>query len=179
MAKPVRVRPLSEQEDATLLRIVRGEGRQDTIRVRRAVMVRASAHGVKPPMIARFLDADPDTVRDVLHAFNDTGLAALDPHWGHGRPRRITADDEAFIVSVAVMRPRVVGRPFTHWSLRKLADYLTTNRTRPVVIGRERLREILHAHEISFPADQDLEGVHRPGRGRQVGPDRAGARAVA
>ena len=112
---------------------------------------------------------------DPLHNPVDTP----DPHWGHGRPRRITADDEAFIVSVAVMRPRVVGRPFTYWSLRKLADYLTTNRTHPVVIGWERLREILHAHEISFPADQDLEGVHGPGRGRQVGPDRAGARAVA
>jgi transposase len=179
MAKPVWVRPLSTQEDAALLRIVRGAGRQDTIRVRRAVMVRASAHGVKPPVIARCLDADPDTVRDVLHAFNSQGMAALDPHWGHGRPRRITVDDEAFIVRVALMRPRAVGRPFTHWSLRKLADYLTTNRMHPVVVHRERLREILHAHGISFPADEDLEGVHRPGRRRQAGPDRAGARQVA
>ena len=179
MAKPVRVRPLSQQEDAALLRIVRGEGRQDTIRVRRAVMVRASAHGVKPPMIARCLDADPDTVRDVLHAFNGKGLAALDPHWSHGRPRRITPADEEFIVAVALMRPRAVGRPFTHWSLRKLADYLTTNASHPVVIHRERLREILHAHEISFPAHEDVEGVHRPRRGRQAGPDRTGPRAVA
>jgi transposase len=179
MATPVRVRPLSEQEDATLLRIVRGEGRQDTIRVRRAVMVRASAHGATPPLIARLLDADPDTVRDVIHAFNANGLAALDPHWGPGRPRRITVEDEEWIVRVATTRPRVVGRPFTHWSLRKLADYLTTNRTHPVVVHRERLREILHAHGISFPAHPDLEGVHRPRRGRQAGPDRAGARQVA
>jgi transposase len=106
-------------------------------------------------------------------------LAALDPHWGHGRPRRITADDEAFIVQVATTRPRAVGRPFTHWSLRKLADYLADNCVRVVDIHRERLREILHAHGISFPADPDLEGVHRPGRRRQAGPDREGARAVA
>jgi len=45
MARPVRVRASSADEDAALLRIVRGGGRQDTIRVRRAVMVRASAHG--------------------------------------------------------------------------------------------------------------------------------------
>lgn len=179
MARPVRVRPLSADEDAALLRIVRGEGRQDTIRVRRAVMVRASAHGAKPPLIARLLDADPDTVRDVIHAFNANGMAALDPHWGHGRPRRITAEDEEFIVAVATGRPRVVGRPFTHWSLRKLADYLTTNRRHPVVIHRERLRQLLHAHGISFPAHPDLEGVHRPGRRCQARPDRAGARALA
>ena len=179
MAKPVRVRPLSEVDDATLLRIVRGEGRQETIRVRRAVMVRASAQGAKPPMIARLLDADPDTVRDVIHAFNAIGLAALDPHWGHGRPRRITAADEDVIVTTATTRPRAVGRPFTHWSLRKLVDYLADNPVRVVVIGRERLREILHAHGISFPADPDLEGVHGPGGGCQAGPDREGARAVA
>ena len=179
MARPVRVRPLSADEDAALLAIVRSASRQETIRVRRAVMVRACAHGAKPPLIARLLDADPDTVRDVIHAFNTTGMAALDPHWGPGGPRRITTEDEAFIVQVATTRPRAVGRPFTHWSLRKLVDYLTTNRTHPVVIHRERLREILHAHGISFPADEDLEGVHRPRRRRQAGPDRTGTRALA
>jgi len=179
MARPVRVRPLSADEDAALLQIVRSASRQETIRVRRAVMVRASAHGVKPPVIARLLDADPDTVRDVIHAFNADGLAALDPHWGPGCPRRITAEDEAYIVRVATRRPRVVRRPFTHWSLRKLADYLADNGVRVVVIGRERLRQLLHAHGISFPAHQDLEGVDRSGRGRQAGPDRGSARALA
>lgn len=179
MAKPVRVRPLSAAEDAALLQIVRSASRQETIRVRRSVMVRASAHGAKPPAIARLLDADPDTVRDVIHAFNVNGLAALDPHWGPGGPRRITAGDEAYIVQVATTRPRRLGRPFTHWSLRKLSDYLADNRVRVVEVHRERLRQILHAHGISFPADPDLEGVHRPGRRRQAGPDREGARAVA
>jgi transposase len=180
MARPVQVRPLSETEDAVLLRIVRGdEGRQESIRVRRAVMVRASAHGARASVIARLLDADADTVRDVIHAFNANGLAALDPHWAGGRPRRITAADEEFIVATARKRPRAVGRPFTHWSLRKLADYLADNPVRVVAIRRERLRQILHAHEISFPADQNLEGVHRPGRRGQAGPDRESARAVA
>ena len=179
MARPVRVRPLNADEDEALLAIVRSASRQETIRVRRAVMVRACAHGVKPPMIARLLDADPDTVRDVVHAFNAYGMVALDPQWGLGCPRRITLEDEEFIVHVAMTRPREVGRPFTHWSLRKLVDYLADNRVRVVVIGRERLRQILHTHDISFPADPDLEGIHRPGRGRQAGPDRAGARAVA
>jgi transposase len=173
------VRPLTAQEDAALLAIVRSASRQETIRVRRAVMVRASAHGVRAPVIAQLLDADSDTVRDVIQAFNANGLETLDPHWGPGGPRRITVEDETFIVQAATMRPRAVGRPFTHWSLRKLADYLADNPVRVVVIGREWLRQILHRHEISFPADQDLEGDHRPGRRRQAGPDRAGARAVA
>jgi hypothetical protein len=59
---------------------------------------------------------------------------------------------------VAWTRPEKLGLPFTHWSLRKLAAYLA-DRDRPVRIGRERLRHILHARGISFQAHQDLEGV--------------------
>lgn len=44
----------------------------------------------------------------------------------------------------------MLGRPFTCWSLRKLADYLATDATRTVVIGRERLRQILRRNEISW-----------------------------
>ena len=179
MAGPVLTRPLSEQEDRDLLRIVRGEGSQNTIRVRRAVMVRASADGARAGEIARVLAADPDTVRDVIHAFNDNGFAALDPHWGPGRPRRITTDDEDYLVRVATTRPTTVGRPFTHWSLRKLSDYLGDNPVRIVAVHRERLRQLLHKHGISFPADPDLEGIHRPGRRGQVEPDRRGPRHVA
>ncbi|MCE0764611.1 helix-turn-helix domain-containing protein [Pseudonocardia kujensis] len=34
------------------------------------------------PTIARLVAADEDTVRDVIHAFNERGLAALDPQRG-------------------------------------------------------------------------------------------------
>jgi hypothetical protein len=40
----------------------------------------ASASGTPAPAIARLVAADEDTVRGVIHAFNEKGLAALDPH---------------------------------------------------------------------------------------------------
>ncbi|OLZ73394.1 hypothetical protein AV521_04775 [Streptomyces sp. IMTB 2501] len=88
----------------------------------------------------------------MIHAFNERGLDCLDPKWAGGRPRRITADDEAYIVDVAQERPKKLGRPFTHWSLRKLADYLShpPAGVRRVVIGRERLRVLLHRHPMTF-----------------------------
>lgn len=65
--------------------------------------------------------------------------------------RRISEDDEAFIVATASTRPQALDQPFTRWSLRKLADYLTGNHgLRRVTVGRERLREFLHHHEITF-----------------------------
>ncbi len=49
-------------------------------------------------------------------------------------------------------RPDQVARPalclpFTHWSVRKLADHLAPVGLR---IGRERLRQLLHQRGISF-----------------------------
>jgi transposase len=149
MAEPVRVRRLTDAEGQTLQRIVR-RGKHGSIRVRRALIIMASASGTTVPAIAGLVQADQDTVREVIHAFNQQGLAALDPRWAGGRPRRITAEDEAFIVQAATTRPEKLGRPFTHWSVRKLAGYLADNPLRVVAVGRERLRQLLRHHKISF-----------------------------
>jgi transposase len=149
MAPPVRARRLTDQEGQTLQRIVR-RGTHDSIRVRRALIIMASASGTTVAAIAQLVQADPDTVREVIHAFNQRGLDALDPRWAGGRPRRISPDDERFIVQAARTRPERLGRPFTHWSLRKLAGYLADNPVRVVVVGRERLRQLLRHHQISF-----------------------------
>jgi hypothetical protein len=63
-------------------------GRGSSIRVRRATIIMASSSGTAVAAIARLVAADEDTVRDVIHAFNERGLAALDPRWAGGRPRQ-------------------------------------------------------------------------------------------
>jgi transposase len=149
MAEPVRARRLTDQEGQRLQQIVR-RGKHESIRVRRAMIIMASASGTPVAAIARLVAADEDTVRDVVHAFNQKGLAALDPRWAGGRPRLISDEDIGFIVAAATTRPEKLGLPFTHWSLRKLAAYLGDNPARIVMIGRERLRQVLHARQISF-----------------------------
>jgi len=125
--------------------------------VRRAVIIMTSAARTPVSAIARLVAANEDTVRDVIHLFNAKGLAALDPRWAGGRPRRISDDDVAEIVVAASTRPEKLGLPFTDWSLRKLAAYLASRPDRPVAVGRERLRRILHARGITFQRT-------RPGR---------------
>ena len=147
MAEPVRARRLTDQEGQRLQQIVR-RGKHESVRVRRAMIIMASASGVLVPAIARLVAADEDTVRDVIHAFNAKGLAALDPQWAGGRPRLISDGDIEIIVIAARTRPEKLGRPFTRWSRRKLAAYLAEGPG--VCIGRERLRQILHARGISF-----------------------------
>lgn len=149
MAEPVRARRLTDAEGQRLTQIVR-RGKHGSIRVRRAMIVMASASGTPVPAIARLVAADEDTVRDVIHAFNQRGLGALDPRWAGGRPRLISDEDIEFIVATATTRPGKLGRPFTHWSVRKLAAYLGENPDRPVRIRRERLRQLLREHRVSF-----------------------------
>ena len=163
MAEPVRARRLTDQEGQRLQQIVR-RGKHGSVRVRRAMIIMASASGTPVSAIARLVAADEDTVRDVVHLFNAKGLAALDPRWAGGRPRRISDEDIALIVTAATARPEKLGLPFTCWSLRKLAAYVASRPGRPGRVSRERLRQILHERGLTFSA---------PGPGRSP-PTRTG-----
>ncbi|GAA0420626.1 hypothetical protein GCM10010357_47450 [Streptomyces luteireticuli] len=48
------------------------------------MMLLALAGGNTVPIIARLVRADEDTVRDVIHRFNEMGLACLAPWWAGG-----------------------------------------------------------------------------------------------
>ena len=75
VTEPVRVRRLSDQEGQKLQQIVR---RGSKIRCGSgAMMLLASAGGNRVPAIAQLVPADEDTVRDVIHLFNQQpgGLA--------------------------------------------------------------------------------------------------------
>jgi hypothetical protein len=108
MVEPVRARQLTDQEGQRLQQIVR-RGKHGSVRVRRAVIILASASGTLVPAIARLVAADEDTVRDVIRLFNQKGLAALDPQWAGGRPRLISDEAIEVIVAAATTRPEKLG----------------------------------------------------------------------
>jgi transposase len=126
--------------------------------------VLASAGGNDVAVIARLVHTSPDRVREMIHAFNDKGMKALDPQWAGGRPRRITTSERQLIVKTATKRPRSLGQPFTRWSIRKLAYYLATKKGRKVVISRERLRQVLAEEKITFQATKTWKESPDPNR---------------
>src|SRR3954470_4940034 len=164
MAERVKARRLSDEEGRRLLQIVRrGEPKmtKSVIRYRRAMVVLASASGNSVPAIARLVAADEDTVREVIHRFNELGMGALDPRWAGGRPRRISAEDEAFLIQTATTRrgqTRAAVHPLEPAPAGRLpgrqppADRAHRPGTGPPAAGRPR------AH---LSAHQDLEGVPR------------------
>lgn len=131
---------------------------------RRAMVVMASASGNSVPAIANLVQTSEDRVREMIHRFNDKGMASLDPQWAGGRPRQITTDDEAFIVTTATTRPEKLGQPFTRWSIRKLVAYLAQNEARVVTVGRERLRQILVANQVTFQRTKTWKESNDPDR---------------
>jgi winged helix-turn helix protein len=90
MARPpeVFVRPVTMTEGRRLQRI--GRTAKDPVKLRRAIVVLMSAQGQAVPDIAQLLDCSPEYVRGVIHAFNRSGFAALDPKWSGGRPKTVS-----------------------------------------------------------------------------------------
>ena len=82
--------------------------------------------------------------------------------WAGGRPRLISDEDIGVILTAARTRPEKLGQPFTRWSLRKLAAYLAEGPG--VCIGRERLRQVLHARGISFQRTRTWKESRDPDR---------------
>ena len=105
-----------------------------------------------------------DTVRDVIHRFNEIGLACLDPQWAGGRPRLLNRDDEDFVVQTATTRPTKLGQPFTRWSLRKLVAYLRKVHGRVIRIGREALRGLLARRGVTFQRTKTWKESPAPDR---------------
>ncbi|MGW4840393.1 hypothetical protein [Streptomyces globisporus] len=85
----------------------------------------------------------------MIRKSNKIGLACL-ARWTGGRPRLLGREDDEFVVQTAITWPTVLGKPFTRWSIRKLADHLNGNITRPVLICRETSRCLLAHRGISF-----------------------------
>ncbi|WP_371780996.1 IS630 family transposase [Streptosporangium subroseum] len=163
VAEPVRVRRLTDQEGQKLQQIVR-RASTSSMRYRHAMMLLASTGGNRVPVIAQLVAADEDTVRDVIHRFNEIGLARLDPRWAGGRPRLLSPDDEDFIVQAATTRPTKLGQPFTRWSLRKLVAYLRKVHGRIIRIGREALRGPLARRGVTFQRTKTWKESPDPGR---------------
>lgn len=139
----VFVRRLRPKEGRAIRRIVR-RGKKDASPVtwRRALVVLMSAQRRTPAEIADATGAKRSWVRSVIHAFNETGVDALHPKWGGGRLRKITDDMGPRSSRPPRLPPQLVGEPYTHWSLSKLAAYLVKTKVVPE-ISKERLREIL------------------------------------
>jgi hypothetical protein len=147
MARPsLFVRPL-EQGEMEFLAHLRNSRRQ-ALR-QRAQILMASMVYTPVHQIALICQTDEAYVRKVIHAFNEHGFDSLNPKVSTGRPQTFEPAIRERIVAIALTPPTTLSEPLTHWSLRRLKNYLERRR---VVrrISIEALRCILREKNVTF-----------------------------
>ena len=103
----VFARSLEPEEAQRLVKITRST--RDRVRLRRSGIVLASVQGRSAGEIAVMFAATEGYVREVIHAFNESGFAALSPKWRGGRPRKFGPAARDQICRIAACKPAEVG----------------------------------------------------------------------
>ena len=154
----VFVRVLEPGEAERLVRITRTV--RDRVRLRRAGIVLASSQGRSAAETAAMFAATAQYAREVIHAFNEQGFAALDPKWSGGRPRRIGPAAAELVCRIAKTPPQQLGLPFTTWSLSKLVEYLAA--VKRLRMSTETARRILRRAGIRWQATKTWKASRDP-----------------
>lgn len=139
------VRSLTAAEGNHLQHILRHSHK--AVSVRRAQVLLMSDQGSSVQEIAQQTLMHEEYVRELIRRFNQEGLALLRERPKSGRPVEFFEEIQAEIVQMALAPPKLLGRPFTVWSLEKLREYLITAKV-VKTISLETLRAILHAHKV-------------------------------
>ncbi|MBM4248279.1 MAG: IS630 family transposase [Euryarchaeota archaeon] len=116
----ISVRPITNEEGNKLRRIVR-HGREP-VEVRRAQVILASAQGFTPPNISPIVGMSEGYIRELIHSFNESGMAMLKPSWKPGGNYKFSDKQKERLVALATSRPQDLGLPFSQWSLSRLRE---------------------------------------------------------
>jgi transposase len=121
MKRPIFVRPLTDAEREA---IEAGLRSSDAFTLRRCQILLASARGAWAPQIAHSLGCDDQTVRNAIVAFNQRGLACLQPgsRRAHTIHRAIEHDAAERLRAMLHQSPRIFGKPTSVWSLPLAAE---------------------------------------------------------
>jgi transposase len=163
MSHPIQLRPITDEEGATLQRTIR-KGR-DAIARKRAACVLSAAHGKTVPEIARSQLVHETYVRKILHAFNAEGVK-LGARYGIGRPRQISDEQCRKMVTVALTPPEQLDLPFGVWSLSKLRDYLIVQKV-VATISEVHLSRILRREGLSLQRTKTWKQSNDPDYARK------------
>ena len=139
MRRPIFVRPLTDAEQAALTAALRSS---DAFVLRRAQIVLASARGERAPQIARSVGSDDQTVRDIIRAFDATGLAVLARHSRrpHTTYPAFSAESLARLPELLHQSPRAFGHQTSLWTLALAAEVSFAEGLTPTRVSAETIR---------------------------------------
>ena len=140
------VNSLNARDGNKLQRIIKHG--KNAVYVRRCQVIMGSDMGMKVSELAEMYYLSEDHVRRLIHQFNDEGFESLKPKKPGGKDKVFTEEQRAEIIELALIPPKVLGLPFTQWSLEKLKNE-AIRRNLVDSISHETVREILKTARIS------------------------------
>lgn len=147
--KAINVRDLNLEEREAL---EKGLQSSSSFTVRRCQMLLDSADGYKTWEIAERLRCSGETVRTVIHAFQEEGLLCLEKKSSRPHSTRFSFNEEGLsrLVDIVSSSPRGYGLDHSLWSLERLAQvcYEEGLTERPVSI--ETIRKALGRAGINW-----------------------------
>jgi transposase len=172
MYAPMFVRPLTKEERKRLQAALHSS---DSFVLRRCQILLASSQGQQPAQIAQSVGRTPQTVRNVIRAFERQGLACLSKQ--STRPKRlrtvIDAAGREALRELLHQCPRSFNQPTSIWTLQLAAQVSFEQGLTPRPVSIETIRQALKRlgkswkrakHWISSP-DPDYLRKKGPGTG--------------
>lgn len=160
----VYVREITSWEGAKLQWTLRRSRNRTSLR--RAQVILLSVQGMRVKQIAHATFLHEVYVRELIRRFNREGTRVLRKRIGSGRPVDFTPEIRAEIVECALSPPRMLGKPFSRWSLDKLREYLCQTRV-VKSISIEHLRTILMEERVSLQRTKTWKESNDPAFARK------------
>lgn len=148
--KPIRIPALAPEQFAKLEELYRTT-RHPRLRTRAQMVLLAAERRLVAEEIAGIVRTSEETVRRWLKRYLAEGIEGLRDAPLPGAPRKVTAEYCEQLLH-AVRRPRSLGQPFSLWTLRKLADYMTEQTS--IRVEYETVRVHLKAEGIVLSRPQ-------------------------
>jgi transposase len=142
MKPPLFTRPFADGE---LLQLEDALRASDAFRLRRAQYLLASACGLKPGEIAAAYGGCDQQVRNVIHAFNATGLECLTPQSRRPKNTRPLLDETqlARLQHLLHQSPRSFGKNKSVWTQQLLVEVAYEEGLTPERVSDETIRRAL------------------------------------
>jgi transposase len=150
MRRPIYARTFTAAEQQALDAGLRSS---DAFVLRRCQILLASARGEHARLIATALGCDDQTVRNVIHAFNTSGLAVLTPgssaplHTPHAVFDPARRDQ---LRALLHQSPRTFGKPTSVWTLELAAEVAYAEGITPRQVSGETIRSALAQLDVRW-----------------------------
>ena len=148
---PIRVRPILPDDKIELETLYR-QTKDVRIRERTQIILLAAEQEMTAPEICRIVRRNDQTIRNWIKRFNAKGLAGLYDAPRSGAPPIVTPEYRERLLVVVRQRPRSLERPYSMWTLQRLADFMAEETG--IGVSKVTVGRILADHDIVMSRPQ-------------------------